>query len=148
MELIDKIKEILEKELPQEAFKVVSPHKGFGGQYLKIAFAANDHQINGVRGQLPQVVSLNLDLADLELETQCFGGNGGRCIYRKPNLEDAKEKYLAMKSVKVPFRKPKKEEKSVLNAITKFCQNWLKTLKENKETLEYQNVVNYDELLK
>jgi len=89
----------------------------FKEPYIRIMFAANDHAINGVRGQFPQCVSLLLSVNSLELQTQVYGGNGGGVIYRKPNMEDRKEKYLAMKNVKIPFRKPLKTEEAVLKAI-------------------------------
>lgn len=120
---------------------------GFSGSYLQIYIACSDVNINGVRGQKPQIVSLALSIDTMELEAVAFGGNGGRSIYRKPNLLDASEKYLAMKSVKIPFTRPKKELKFVLNAIDKFILNYIKVLKENKDVLTDSNIVNYNELL-
>jgi hypothetical protein len=146
--MVEKIKNILNEVLPKAAFRLVSEGNGvFGGKYIKIAFAVSDYNINGISGQKVQVVSLNLELNCLELTTQIFGGNGGQSIYRKPNLNDPKEKYLAMKSVKVPFKRPKPEEQYVLSAIKRFAENWLKTLKENRDVLMYQELVNYDEFL-
>lgn len=143
-----KVRQILEKTLPESAFIHVSTRKNFfGGDYLRIAFAASETSTGCATGNRPQQVSLNLDLTDLELQTQVYGGTGGQSIYRKPNLNDDKEKYLAMKSVRVPFRRPKKAEKNILQAIEKFALNWLKTLKENKETLLYKDIVNYDTFL-
>lgn len=72
---------------------------------------------------------------------------GGQSIYRKPNKDVDNEKYLAMKSVKIPFRMPKKEEKNVLDCVEKFAKNWVLALKENKDVLMYQDYVNYDEFL-
>ena len=88
-----------------------------------------------------------LDLSYLELHPQIFGGNGGQCIYRQPNKEDAKEKYLAMKSVKIPFRKPTQTPEKIKECISKFIDNYIKILKENKEVLRYKEIVNYDEIL-
>ena len=146
--MINKIKNILDGVLPKAAFRIVSEGKNcFGGNYIKIAFAVSDYDINGVSGQKVQSVSLNLDINTLELYPQCFGGNGGQSIYRKPNLNDPTEKFLAMKSVKIPFRKPKPNEENVLSTIKKFAENWVKTLKENRSELMYQHLVNYDEFL-
>lgn len=146
--LEDKINDILNEVLPSKAFRYVGLNeRGFGGSYIKIAFAANEININNVSGQKPQLVSLTLNLDGMELYPQCFGGNGGQSIYRKPNLELREEKFLAMKSVKIPFRKPKPEEKFILVAIRQFAQNWLHALNANREVLMYQDLVNYDELL-
>ncbi len=117
------------------------------GPYLQIWAACSNDNINGVAGQKAQVVSLCLDLTTLELNPQIYGGNGGRSIHRIPNLNDPSEKYLAMKSVKIPFRTPLKEKKNVLMAIEKFVDNYLKTLRENKSVLMYKNMIDYDTLL-
>lgn len=144
-----KIENILKENLPTSAYKSVTERKDcFGGLYLRIEFAANDYAINRVKGQFPQKVSLNLDLADLELMPQVFGGMGGQSIYREIDPTNPKEKFYACKGVRIPFRKPKKEEKFILNAITKFAQNWVKALKENKDVLTHQKLVDYNELLK
>ena len=52
-----------------------------------------------------------------------------------------------MKSVKVPFRQPKKELKFVLNAICNFCDNYIKTLRENADVLTHPDMVDYKALL-
>lgn len=144
MLLTVKIESILKSVLPTETYIEVRSYKGaFSDEYIKIMFAAKDFLINNVSGQRPQAVSLCLCLTDLELTTQVYGGNGGQCIYREPNLEDPKEKYLAMKSVKVPFRQPKKEIVAVEGAIKRFAENWLKTLETNKNTLKYKDIVDY-----
>lgn len=62
-------------------------------------------------------------------------------------MTDLKEKYLAMQSIKIPFRQPKKEEKAILKAVEKFAINWLQALKDNQDKLTHQNLVNYQELL-
>lgn len=143
------IENLITNKLPKGFVYGVSQHKNVfsKSEYLQIWFACSDHLINNVRGQLPQVVSLALDIDSLELRTQIYGGMGGGCIYREPNMQDPKEKYLAMKSVKVPFRKPKANEESVLKAIDTFISNYINTLKENKEVLRYKNIVDYDTLL-
>lgn len=142
------ILELLTKKLGDKFVYSVTEHRqAFGaGQFLKIWIACSDHDINGVRGQKPQVVSLMLE-DTMELHPQIFGGNGGRCIYREPNKEVREEQYLAMKGVKLPFRTPKPEVDKVKEAIAKFVDNYIKTLKENRATLLYQNIVNYDNIL-
>lgn len=147
-DLKSKIEAILNKVVPNFYHRVWIYKSYFGqGKNLGIVIAASDYAINNVRGQYPQAVSLTLDLSSLELNPQVFGGNGGRVIYRKPNMEDPSEKYLAMKSVKVPFRTPTKEEGAVLKAIEKFADNYKKTLRENLDTLKYTDIVDYDALL-
>ena len=144
-----KVLELLESILPKETKIIVSEYKPFyGDTALKIAFAVSDHQINNVRNQFVQAVSLSLDITNMELEVQIFGGMGGNRIYCKPNLELRAEKYLAMAGRKVSFRKPKKEEKFVLRAIKKFAENWLKTLKENENSLMYKDLVDYTPFVK
>lgn len=142
-----KVMEILEANLPQSFYKTCTIRTGyFGGDYLRIFFAASDHDINRVSGQKPQACSLSLDLTTLELQTQIFGGMGGQTIYRKPNQDDRREKYLAMAGVRVPFRKPKAEMPCVLKAIEKFCLNYIKALRENLSVLQYQDIVDYSVL--
>lgn len=143
----EKITDILKKVLPGFYVSVSEHKQTFGGNYLAIAMAASGHNINGEGGQKVQVVSLGLDLKTLELNTQVYGGNGGGCIYREPNTENPKERFLAMKSVKVPFRRPVCNEKDVLAAIERFAVNYKNTLIENRLVLKYQDLVNYDELL-
>jgi len=146
----NKIEKLLKEILPEKAFILLQERQAFfsDGKVLMIGFAASDHHINGVAFQYPQFVSLSLDYKEMELTPQMYGGCGGQSIYRKPNSNDPKEKYLVMKSIKIPFRKPQKTEKAILNAIKNFAHRWLQALKDNKDVLMYQNIVNYDEFLK
>jgi len=114
----------------------------FGDYYLKIVIAASNYEINRVKGQFVQDVSLNYELKTGTLTTQVFGGNGGGSIYVKPQ----KNLYLYMESVKIPFRKVTGKE-SAIKALGRFCDNYLKALKDNRDILMYQDLVNYDELL-
>jgi len=149
--IIQQINDILKPIIPvSKGFYVnVQNYKSFlGSNYIAIQIAAKDYDINGVNGQKPQCVSLLLDINTLELMPQIFGGNGGQSIYRKPNLEVREEKYLYMKSVKIPFRKLSKPNKdNVLSAIKKFAENYIILLKENKDVLMYKEYVDYDKLL-
>lgn len=135
---------ILKKELPENFNIIVKEGKNcFREPEIKIMFSPNTHEINRVKGQYPQVVSLLLDLTSMELNTQVFGCMGGGNVYRKPDLNHPREKYLAMARIKIPFKRPKKESKFVLSAIERFAKNYLKALKEHRETLMYQNEVDY-----
>jgi len=143
-----KIEAILKEELPN-FYTFVRKRKNFFAEtyYLQIGMAASNYEINRVNGQYPQYVSLMLDLSDMDLRTQVFGGNGGDRIYLIPDKNDPKEKYLAMAGRRIPFRKPKPMEKNILDAIRRFAQNYRNTLVENRDRLMYQDVVNYDEVL-
>ena len=147
--LATKIEIILRDALPKKAFRFIEEKNNLfsEGKYFIIGIAASEYLINGVKFQYPQFVSLKLDINTMELKPQVFGGCGGQSIYRKPNMNDAKEKYLAMKNVKIPFRKPQQNEEAVLKAVKKFAERWVQTLKDNREVLMYQNYVDYDDLL-
>jgi len=147
-ELKSKIEKILDKVLPG-FYKNVFVRKNYfdNGEYIGIIMAASNYEINRVKGQYPQDVSLMLDVNDMDLHVQVFGGNGGNRIYLVPDKNDPKEKYLAMAGVKIPFRTPKKEEKFVLQAIEKFAESYKNALKENKDRLFYKEYVDYDTLI-
>lgn len=141
----DKVTQILKNTLPEGVHYEVEEYNTSIGkeQSLLIIIAANDYEINRVKDQNPQRVCLNWNLITNELEPLNFGGMGGQSINRKPNLNDDSEKHLAMKSVKVPFRRPRPETEKILKAIERFAQNWLKTLRENKKDLMYNDIVDY-----
>lgn len=146
--MVEQIQEILDRVLPASFLKIAEQGKGvFGGNYIKIGMAVSEETINKVRGQHIQLCTLNLDLDNMELDTQIFGGNGGGRIYRKPDPNHPKEKFYAMVGIKIPFRKPKKTEEAVLKAVERFAERYLQALKDNKDVLMYDNRVNYDEIL-
>jgi hypothetical protein len=139
------IETILNKTLPNIAYRNVWVGKHFDNtNYIGIKIGASDIEINRVKGQNPQLVSLLLDIDTMELNIQMFGCNGGQNIYIKPT----EGINLYMQRIKIPFRKPKGEIKFIYSAIEKFAFNWLNALKENKDMLMYKDLVNYVELLK
>lgn len=143
--LIAKITDTIKNQLPSDKFYVqVKPYKCvFSKNDIAIVIAAKPYDgLNGV-----QMVSLSLNTNTMELNVQGFGGNGGQSIYRKPNLNDPNEKWLAMKSERVTFRTPKPTEEKVLKCIETFTANYVNKLIEFKTVLMYQEKVNYDELL-
>lgn len=142
-----KIEEQLKAILPPQAYLKVTPYKSLGGKKLAIEFAASDYQINNVRDQRPQAVSLSLD-EELNLQPQIFGGMGGRTIDREVDPTNPAEKWLAMKSITIPFRKPQQTEAAVLKAIQDFAKRWLQAMRDNKDALKYKDLVDYDSLLK
>lgn len=139
---------ILEKTLSGFLTSVKQKKSFYGSEYLAIQIACSDYNINNVDGQKPQLVSLMLELDTLELHTQVFGGFGGGSIYRNIRPEDPKERYLAMQSIKIPFRKPKATSEAVLKAFEKFCISYKETLRENVLELRYTDIVDYSNLLK
>lgn len=146
--LINKIERTI-KEIIPFFYISVKPYKSFSGsEKIAIEVAASNYEINKVRGQYPQCVSLLLDEKTFELHPQIFGGNGGQTIYREVNKEDPKEKFYAMIGIKIPFRKPKPNEEAVLKAIEKFFENYRKAIEDNIETIRYKDVVDYKEVLK
>lgn len=146
-EIKAEIEKTLNKSIPQECYSAVWYTKGFfGSEYINICIAANDTNINNVRGQHPQRINLVLELNELELQPSTLGGMGGQSIYRQIDPNNPKEKYLAMMNIKIPFRMPKKELKFIYPAIGRFAQNWTKAIKENKERLMYQDLCNNYEM--
>jgi len=127
-------------------FAVTEQKTCFGDNYLKIWFSCSRTLINGVSFQMPQVMSFSLS-EKMELQVQAYGCCGGRNIYRKPNLQDDKEKYYAMISLPVPFRTPRPEMPKVLNCLSKFIDNYMQILRDNVDTLTHQNLVDYKSLL-
>jgi hypothetical protein len=144
--LIDDISSMLSIELPGFWHRV-HKYKSIGGEFISIQIACSNYLINNVEGQRPQAVSLCLNLSTLELYPQVYAGCGGQKIYRNINPNNPDEKYLAMKGVKIPFRKPSPTLESIFKAISKFCSNYKKTLIENIETLRYKDIVDYNKLL-
>ena len=140
----DKMAEKLSAGFPHAVYE---SNGAFGGKYICLWIACSTHEINRVQGQRPQMVSLMLDLKDMELRPQVFGGNGGQCIYREPDRNNPMERHLAMKSVKVPFRKPKGTPEAVVECVGRFCDAYIKTLNDNYDQLRYKDVVEYDKLL-
>lgn len=147
--MAEQIEKTLREVLPSKTHIIVKNGISiFGGHStIKIMFSASEKQINGVHEQFPQVVSLMLDNTTKELSVQHYCGNGGNRIFKEPNKEDPKERFLAMAGIKIPFRKPKGEDKHIIEAVKRFGENWVKAIRENKEVLCYKTYVNYEEFL-
>lgn len=141
---ITDIRTILDKNLPETFFKYVAQSRTFDRKpMLKIALAPTEHNINGVPGQKPELMSFALWYEYQELAPQHFGGSGGRAFHIKPDPDNPAEKYLAYASVKVPFRKPKWNEKAVYGALERFCQRYVQLLRENAERLPHKQHGDY-----
>lgn len=135
------IEAILSDVVPNAFWYVQEYTNGFTNKKeTKIVIAATQDEINNVKGQYPACVSLLLENETKKLDVQIFGGMGGNFIYRLPNKEIPSEFYLALKSIKIPFRRPQPKEEAILKAIKKFAENWKATVKENLGKFPY----NYD----
>lgn len=145
--MITKIETVLKNTLPSMTYITVEEGVIMGESYYQIMFAASNYNINGMNNQCPQIVSLNLDKADLELSVQKFHMMGGQTISLVEQKCATFAETIKSGNCKVPFRKPKKTELAVLKAIEKFAQNWLKGLTVNRERLRHQNIVDYDAFL-
>jgi len=140
------VKSIIESVLPNTFNIIVQERKSFygDGYFLAIGTSPSKYEISGVRGQFPQLVSLRLRLEELELESSHFGGMGGGSFHRsiRPDLFPI-EKYHALGSVKVPFRKPKKDLDSIYRAIKRFFERYLALLIKWGEDLRYKDKGDY-----
>ena len=147
--LKEKIEKLFNKVLPSCAYRNVAVYQHFtrDDNYLAIFIAASDYNINNVRGQKPQCVSLSLE-KDLTLKVSTLGGMGGGRINLIPDRNNPDEAYLAIAGKSISFRSPKKAEENVLQAIERFALRWLELMRENEARLMYKDIVNYNELLK
>lgn len=144
--IVEEINKILAENLPGFWYHV-NPYTSLSSDFLAIKMACSSYEINRVEGQRIQAVSLRLNLQTLELNTQVFGGMGGQSIYREIDPNNPMERFLAMKSVKIPFRKPQNNLPSVYKAIQKFCVNYKQTLIDNVSQLTNKDKVDYNTLL-
>ena len=143
-DLKDRFLKTLAQVLPDEALRSVHVTTMWDGTpVIRILIAAGHHSINAVDGQYPQRVSLAYTETD-GLMTAGVGGFSGNIIYRKPNLEHPREKYLAMVGVKIPFRRTKPGDHDAANrAVKRFAEKWLQTLKQYKPDLVYGSDTGY-----
>ena len=135
----EKVLAEIEKAVPAEFYKKVLRRKNVlgTGEFLQIVVAPVDYHINDVRGQRPQVVSFALDLADLELRPQIYGGCGGRSITVKP----PEDSHLYCERVHIPFRTPKRAEKNILAALNRFFARYVAELRK-----QGSNLMHYDKI--
>lgn len=146
-ELFEKIHEIVKSKMPEGSWFKVREQTVIGDPMIYISIAASPYEINDVAGQHPQRVGLQLGVRTMRLDTVNIGGMGERSVYLHPDLNDEREKYLAMAGRNVPFRRPKPNEKAVLAAIERFIDRWFDALREHRARLKYDDVVDYDKLL-
>lgn len=129
---IEEIETVLQNVLPKEIIVEVFEYKIFD-PYIGIKLYTSEKTINNVRGQHPDIVSLSLNLVNLELKPQAFGGSGGQWVYRHTDSNIEREKYLALGREKVPFRRPKPEKNAILKAIERFAVRYIEILKNIKD---------------
>jgi hypothetical protein len=133
----DQVRAILAEEMQGFWFQV-SEYQFLNEPCVSIQMGCKDHLINGVAGQRPQQVALTYGYGELKSHYPV--------VYRQPDRTKDDEKYLAMRGVKVPFRKPRAGKE--LEAVRKFAKAYKETLRSNVDTLMYQEYVDYKTLLK
>lgn len=139
-ELIIKIEEAIRKEVPSATQVRVFEHNVIIPS-LQIKLYVPGPTINNVPRQFIQRVLLVLNLENMELMAVI------QRITRKINPNHPREKYLAQVGVKIPFRKPAREEEAVIRACARFAKRWVEALKENVDVLMYQDLVDYKQFL-
>lgn len=142
---IEEFQQIIDKTLPG-FLSIVRERTCLGHKSIMIMIAASNYEINGVKGQYPQCISLSHS-DDESLVIQHFGGMGGQTVFCIPDKNNDREKYLAMAGMTVPFRKPKNTKDSILKAFEKFLVNYKQTLIAYRERLMYKEFVDYDAIL-
>lgn len=121
--------QVLRENLPTEIISSVTRFSVLGSNCLAIKIYSSEYKINGVSGQHPDIASFLFDIDDKSLTAQAFQYQGGRKLYRKPDVNNPNEKYLALGSEKIAFRRPKiTDQKSFERAIKKIAENYMKTL--------------------
>lgn len=146
----EEINKLLENKLGDKFFYYSIAYKDFNfKEKIAINIACSNERIDGIRCSAPQLVSLDLDVDSMILKPQKpFGNFGGQYIYRLPNKDVESEKNITMQEIKIPFRNPTRKKHDILRCIEVFCENYIKILKKYKSVLMYQELVNYNEILK
>lgn len=145
----DKMLSVVKDVLGDNFTYGVGTYTSMSRENLAIWAACSPIDINNVRGQKPQIVSLmwwNWGANSDELLVSYHCGQGGRNVKCVPDKENPAEKHYAMVPAIIPFRKASGEV-AVYKAARKFFENYLKVLRENKHRLMYKDIVDYDKLL-
>ena len=144
----DELLSILNKVVPNAYFEVEDYHIPLGGgTAIRVFLAASSHEINQVKRQHPSLVSLLIHPEKLTIAPQVFCGMGGQNVYLIPDKNNPKERFLALASVRIPFRKPKNDKESVLRCFEKFVKNWKETLSANLERLPVYPETDYSKAI-
>jgi hypothetical protein len=118
----------------KRTLKIVQSNHVIGEEfYLKIVIACNDYKINQNEGQYPQRIQL---MCNGKYELQPF------------NFASMGSQYVSLKheNIKIPFRKPRKTEESVVKAFEKFIIAYKQTIYDNMPNLAHQDKVDYKSL--
>lgn len=119
----------LKISLPKEILFSVKEYSMLGTRFLAIKIYSSEYLINNVSGQHPDIASFSFNLENYSLQPQVFGGNGGQILYRSVDKNNPKEKYNALGSEKIPFRRSKiQNEQDFSKAVKKIGVNYMKTL--------------------
>jgi len=133
-ELHEKFEIILAKHLPKFYWKIVQRNHVIGEEfYLKIVIACNNKSRDDNEGYYPQRIALMCD-GKYELQPFNFGGMGSRYVMTKDE------------AIKLPFRKPKANEDSVVKAFEKFILAYKQSIYDNMPNLMFQQYVDYKSL--
>ena len=148
-QMTNSIAEVLNKKLGEKFIKNVIGYINWKSEeQVAIEISCSNERIGGVRGKTPQLVSLKLNMKNLLILPLVVDGYPAQYIYRLPNKELESEKNITMQEIKIPFRSPTKKQHDILRSVELFCENYIKILKKYKSVLMYQELVNYDEILK
>lgn len=132
--LVAVIQKLLDENLPDQIIKRAYEYRDIlGGYFVRIEIRSSGKEINRFRGQYQNFISLHLSYPGLSLSFQRYGGMGGQVLYRKIDPENPAEKFLAMKSEKIPFRTPKPEIEAVKKALKSVCVSYVRTLQGFKD---------------
>lgn len=132
------LKKLVNEKLPEMAFKkvVTMPNVTLQGDFLYIILGASKNKIESDKPTRPQQVSLSLFIGNKiqsSLRPSAMGRDWGNFLWFDGRLR------------KVPFRASKKMDiETVKKQVSTFIDNWIKTLKENKNKLGHKDIVNYD----
>lgn len=114
------------KNLPISLIADVGTVKIFD-EFVKVGIRSSDFEINRVKNQYPDYVTFMI--RDKTVEFTAFGCMGGQTLHRRIDKNISREKYLALGSEKIPFRKSKfNDEKGLRKIIKRICERYVETL--------------------
>ncbi len=137
----ESIKEAL-KNLPAQIIVRAIETKFMSTPIIYIHLFCSDKNINNVDGQKPQKVTLVYTYNPSRPQEAVLEGHFTR-IWREVNKDNYMERRWAMVGEKVPFRRTRGTDAQILKAITRFGENYVATLKANKDVIRYKDLCDY-----